>query len=309
LYLNSKEVFVVDRYAILVDAGYFYAAAAQAVSKETTPIPRHRVSINAPGAFVQGLISRGAQLIANTNGPPAYLLRVYWYDALRGAQPTLEQSTVAGLPGVKVRFGTINAQGKQKGVDSLIVTDLVELARNRAVCEAILVSGDEDLRIAMQIAQTFGIRVHVLAVGEPQKNVNPSLRMEADSVDMLDERWLAEHVVIIDESRTKSVISSVESGSRPGVSATRSGGGSSDILDNAALRVCDELLRDEGCVQDLYRHFAASTAVPSEYDRVLLVGVAGAVGRSLAPEEKRRVRGMFVTQVRRLAAKAASPAR
>ena len=77
-----------DRYAILVDAGYFYAAAAQAVSKETTPIPRHRVSINAPGAFVQGLISRGAQLIANTNGPPAYLLRVYWYDAcLSGLLP------------------------------------------------------------------------------------------------------------------------------------------------------------------------------------------------------------------------------
>jgi uncharacterized LabA/DUF88 family protein len=34
----------------------------------------------------------------------------------------------------------------------LIGTDLIELARNHAISDAVLLSGDEDLRIGVQIA-------------------------------------------------------------------------------------------------------------------------------------------------------------
>jgi uncharacterized LabA/DUF88 family protein len=56
------------------------------------------------------------------------------------------------MPDVKIRLGYINGAGQQKGVDSLIVTDLIELARNQAISDAYLVSGDGDLRVAVQIA-------------------------------------------------------------------------------------------------------------------------------------------------------------
>ena len=46
--------------------------------------------------------------------------------------------------------------GRQKGVDSLIVTDLIELARNHAISDAVLLAGDEELRIGVQIAQSLG---------------------------------------------------------------------------------------------------------------------------------------------------------
>ena len=55
-------------------------------------------------------------------------------------------NTLARLTDVKVRLGLVNSYGQQKGVDSLIVTDMLTLARNRAMAHCVLLSGDEDLR-------------------------------------------------------------------------------------------------------------------------------------------------------------------
>jgi len=94
-----------------------------------------------------------AQSVANSSP----LLRIYWYDgASRKTDPTAEHSRLAHCNNIKVRLGFLNSQGQQKGVDSLIVTDLVELARNRAVGDVVLVSGDEDVRIGVQLAQILG---------------------------------------------------------------------------------------------------------------------------------------------------------
>jgi NYN domain len=58
----------------------------------------------------------------------------------------------------------INAKGQQKGVDSRIVTDLVELASNHAICDAMLVTGDGDLAIGIELAQRRGVRVAVMGI-------------------------------------------------------------------------------------------------------------------------------------------------
>jgi hypothetical protein len=42
------------------------------------------------------------------------------------------------LQDVKVRLGFVNSVGEQKGVDWLIVTDMIALARNRAISDAAL---------------------------------------------------------------------------------------------------------------------------------------------------------------------------
>jgi hypothetical protein len=65
------------------------------------------------------------------------MLRAYWYDAAKDAIPTPEQLLIARLPRVMLRLGRLSG-GKQKGVDSLIVRDLMTLARERAVATAFL---------------------------------------------------------------------------------------------------------------------------------------------------------------------------
>lgn len=146
-----------DRTAIFVDAGYLFAQGSVVLtgSKKTRP------SLSMDNAAVlEELITVAA---AKTRNIP--LLRIYWYDGAIGYKgPTIEQATLAQLDNVKVRLGFVNSSGQQKGVDSLIVTDMIELARLGAITDAVLMSGDEDVRIGVQIAQTFGVRVHLLGI-------------------------------------------------------------------------------------------------------------------------------------------------
>jgi hypothetical protein len=127
-----------DRVAVLVDAGYFFAAAGSALVSGSGNQRRDSLIFDEKSAVkeLEALAQRVAQ-----NSP---LLRIYWYDgASRKTGPTAEHSRLAHCNNIKVRLGFLNFAGQQKGVDSLIVTDLVELARNRAVGDVVLVSGDE----------------------------------------------------------------------------------------------------------------------------------------------------------------------
>ena len=120
---------------------------------------RRVISIRNVSSLISALLEQASKQCDNPS-----LLRIYWYDAIQGPRMSLEQTTLAHQVGLKLRLGSLNNAGEQKGVDSLIVTDLIELARNNAIADAVIVSGDEDLRVAVQVAQTFGVRVHVLAV-------------------------------------------------------------------------------------------------------------------------------------------------
>ncbi|CAM5328455.1 hypothetical protein STANM309S_02511 [Streptomyces tanashiensis] len=110
------------------------------------------------------------------------LLRVYWYDGARRRIHTPEQQAIAELPDVKVRLGNLNANNQQKGVDSLIRTDLESLARHRAISDAALVGGDEDLVSAVEAAQGYGARVHLWGIEAAEgRNQAEALLWEVDS--------------------------------------------------------------------------------------------------------------------------------
>jgi hypothetical protein len=65
--------------------------------------------------------------------------------------------------------------------------DLVELARNRAVGDVMLVSGDEDVRIGVQLAQSFGVRsTYLVGIKPSAGNQSVELRQEADTCTELD---------------------------------------------------------------------------------------------------------------------------
>jgi hypothetical protein len=109
-------------HAIFVDAGYVHAAAGLLVAGTED---RRSFDLDAEG-LIEAFIDKARTIFADSR-----LLRVYWYDGARRRIHTSEQQAIAELPDVKVRLGNLNANNQQKGVDSLIRSDLESLARHR----------------------------------------------------------------------------------------------------------------------------------------------------------------------------------
>ncbi|MFD3488270.1 MULTISPECIES: NYN domain-containing protein [unclassified Streptomyces] len=169
-------------HAIFVDAGYVHAAAGLLVAGTED---RRSFDLDAEG-LIEAFIDKARTIFADSR-----LLRVYWYDGARRRIHTPEQQAIAELPDVKVRLGNLNANNQQKGVDSLIRTDLESLARHRAISDAALVGGDEDLVSAVEAAQGYGARVHLWGIeaGEGRNQAEPLL-WEVDSQRTFDlEFW------------------------------------------------------------------------------------------------------------------------
>ncbi|MFJ3620173.1 NYN domain-containing protein [Streptomyces iakyrus] len=165
-------------HAIFVDAGYLYAAAGRLVSGTED---RRAFDLDAEG-LIDALIDKARTIFADSR-----LLRVYWYDGARRRIHTAEQQTIAELPDVKVRLGNLNANNQQKGVDSLIRSDLESLARHRAISDAALLGGDEDLVSAVEAAQGYGARVHLWGIEAPEgRNQAEPLLWEVDSQRTFD---------------------------------------------------------------------------------------------------------------------------
>ncbi|MET9107966.1 NYN domain-containing protein [Streptomyces zhihengii] len=165
-------------HAIFVDAGYVYASAGLLVAGTED---RRSFDLDAEG-LIEAFIDTARTIFADSR-----LLRVYWYDGARRRIHTPEQQAVAELPDVKVRLGNLNANNQQKGVDSLIRSDLESLARHRAISDAALVGGDEDLVPAVEAAQGYGARVHLWGVEAAEgRNQAEPLLWEVDSQRSFD---------------------------------------------------------------------------------------------------------------------------
>lgn len=149
-----------NRFAVLVDAGYLLSQSVQALS-EMKSKARKDVEISDPQGLVSMIISNAAAALENQN-----LLRVYWYDGVFGRM-SAEQESLALLPDVQLRQGIVNRSGVQKGIDSKMMADLIELSTNQAISDAVLVTGDGDLVIGIEWAQRRGVRVALIGIEEP----------------------------------------------------------------------------------------------------------------------------------------------
>jgi uncharacterized LabA/DUF88 family protein len=172
---------VLARYAVMVDVGYIYAAAGELLFGTSA---RRDYRVDAVG-LIQTITKHADELFRGE------LLRVYWYDAARDRVPTIDQRVVAQMPWVKLRLGNLNARGQQKGVDANIRADMEALARHRAITDAVLIAGDEDMVPAVEAAQAYGSRIHLWGI-EPPYGTNQAERLvwESDTVDVLDSAFV-----------------------------------------------------------------------------------------------------------------------
>ena len=178
---NGTPLPLLSRYAIMIDVGYIYASAGELLFSASY---RHEYRVDA-AELIRGLIREASEKVRGE------LLRVYWYDAARDRVPTFDQRVIAQMPLVKLRLGNLNARGQQKGVDAQIRADMEALARHRAITDAVLVAGDEDMVPAVEAAQAFGVQVHLWGI-EPPYGTNQAERRvwESDTVHVLERTFL-----------------------------------------------------------------------------------------------------------------------
>jgi uncharacterized LabA/DUF88 family protein len=259
-----------DRVAVFVDAGYLFAQGSAALTGSQKP--RSSLLLDAQMAM------DALKSVASNRAQHCRLLRIYWYDgAIGGGRPTSEQALIAHLDDVKLRLGFINSSGQQKGVDSLIVTDLIELARQKSVCDAVLLSGDEDVRIGVQVAQSYGVRVHLLGITPSRGSQSHHLLQEADTTT----EWEVECVRQFLSVRPIEAVAGVPE------ATTRH----SDTLEGIVADVVGAL--QESDLDAISVFWETNRGVPPDIDRKLLGRGRGAIARELDKEELKLVRARF----------------
>ena len=264
--------------AVFIDAGYLYAQGSVLLSGKRQRREDVRLNVAKMLESLRTLSSRKA--------PGGRLLRIYWYDALqRGGSLSQEQRLISESEDVKFRFGTINGAGEQKGVDSLIVTDMVDLARNRVISDALLLSGDEDIRIGVQLAQTYGVRVHLLGIKPARGSQSPDLIAESDTLcewdDSVVSNWMS--VSARDESSPVLPIEIKPASFQQAV----------DVVVNERVSSISK-----GDIISVYQYLQAnSNQLPGDFDRPSLARIRDVLGRDLDPKERRDFRAALVAAV------------
>jgi|APLak6261679142_1056127.scaffolds.fasta_scaffold00098_14 uncharacterized LabA/DUF88 family protein len=254
-----------ERVAIFVDAGYLFAQGSTLIAG--TKLKRSETKLDEVKA-----LALFEALAKQLTGLP--LLRTYWYDGTSSG-PSPAHVSLAFRPNVKVRLGIVNSHGEQKGVDSLIVSDLMNLSRNRAIADAVLVTGDEDIRVGVQQAQEVGVRVHLVGLEPAARNQSFLLRQEADT-----QRELSKAEVL-------SFLTQVVAPLAPAVPAVVAGATAS--LDAVANQVAMTLPKP-----DLERVLKSPKGIPPDVDQQLLSMARATKGSSLVEQEKRDLRKRFV---------------
>lgn len=260
--------------AVFIDAGYFYKQGMFALSGKDV----RRESIDLDVRAMLSELSDHAREVSEG----ARLLRIYWYDGVaRYAAPSIAQKEVAEQKDIKCWFGVLNSGGVQKGVDSLLVVDLIELSRNKAITDAVVMSGDEDIRLGVQVAQTFGVRVHLLGIDGPQYSQSLDLVIEADTHTLWSKRRL--------ENWMRSLEPTV-------VDADQAPTVQNERLQAAVLEVIRSLSDSER--KEIVSSYDRSEWLPPQYDSKLLSTVSDAVGRELTSEERAHSRSDLVAHLR-----------
>ena len=264
-----------DRVAVFVDAGYLFAQG----SIELCGAKLARGDIALDHDAVAAKLKTFAEAASKLP-----VLRIYWYDGTSQG-PTSQHITLAEQTDVKVRLGFVNSQGQQKGVDSLIVTDMITLARNRAMAECVLLSGDEDLRVGVQQAQEYGVRVHLLGIKPARGSQSLFLLQEADATHEWEASDLGSFLQC--SPHVEPVPASSEDAGTTGFQEV------ADSLEDVARQVAAEVPQAE--IAALVGSIRKTNQRPRDKDAKLLAISRRVLGKDLDSSQKSKVRAAFLS--------------
>ena len=308
-----------ERVAAFVDAGYFWVQISHLLYGQREG--RERIVLDAR------LMRESLLRQIREQFPESSLLRVYWYDG-RGpnGQLSAQHRDIACLNDIKMRYGTLNGEGQQKGVDGLLMADMIALAQNRAITAALLVSGDADLTPGVSAVQMLGVRVHRLEMVN-QVASSPVLSEEVD----VNTVWPASEIEsfvsrVRDEGSSEPVTPAVcpapvqekatapvaeaagnvqgnAAGNDTGKDAGKAVGEAAEAPGKpSASGLSPEETGSAPSLRQIARTFVEELkheekqqlrnmiAIPKDYDKRLLFDARTALGRFLEPEETRKLR-------------------
>lgn len=153
-----------NKYVVMVDAGYLLASMARVLTGSSN---RNMIQVSWEKLVQQ--MKQEIDELQQGQSPGAELLRVQWYDSppeeFEGKRIAEEAFlAIDGISRTKTRIGRTSF-GNQKGVDVKLALDIVNLSMRGLVTDLYLVSGDDDLTEAVELAQDYGVRVHLYNVG------------------------------------------------------------------------------------------------------------------------------------------------
>ena len=267
-----------DRVAVFVDSGYLFAEGSRALSGRK--LQRGEINLDYDGVIcsLKAFSEQVSQLP---------LLRIYWYDGTSQG-PSTQHIALAEKGYMKVRLGFVNSYGQQKGVDSLVVTDMITLARNGAMAECVLLSGDEDIRVGVQQAQEYGARVHLLGIKPARSSQSQFLRQEADSLH----EWESDDLSVFLECQPRASIQPEGQREAPIV------GSHVPMNIPSSLREVAQMIAGEiphSDIEALIDQIESTGQRPYEIDARLLRMSQSALKHDLDSREKESVRGEFLS--------------
>ena len=128
-------------------------------------------------------------------------MRICWYTIEEKYERTLKIHGPNCLDKVRVVFGTgvpTSGEPKEKGVDALLVADLIYHAAQKNMDYAQLVAIDLDFVFAIRRVEDFGCRSAVLAFG---KEAPDGLQKSCDDYRFIGKDELVKHTNIV-QART-----------------------------------------------------------------------------------------------------------
>ena len=261
-----------DRCALFIDAGYLIAEGGSLCLGN-----KSRAHIQVEFA---DLVKAMVEHVTTHCKLP--LLRTYWYDGAKDGIPTKDQLDVASLPNVKLRLGRLS-NGKQKGVDSLIVIDLIRLARERGMATVYLLAGDEDLREGVAEAQSLGVRVVVLGIPVMGKNQAETLIRESDENMILPEAFWKPYFKLGPTPVSVTTAVPASPAKRPTTSTppkpAGTTAGSSSVKDATAFGEAFAKSWTSGATQDeVKRLLTMKPSIPNALDSQLLITAEAKLG-------------------------------
>jgi uncharacterized LabA/DUF88 family protein len=273
-----------NRVAVFIDAGYLYASAI----KLLTGIKQSRSAITLSYEDFLDYIIKQSEALTRRE-----LLRVYWYDGTSSG-PTGAHRKLAYQANVKLRLGMVSLAGEQKGVDSLLIMDMANLAQNRAMSDAVVLTGDEDIRVGVVLAQQYGVRVHLVGIADPdgERNQSSMLQQEADTTGLIGLEELQKFATVNDRSHSDDDEDYGEDAATVALIQ--------QLMDEAAHALISTLGPEE-LIQARTSLGTGAQSVPPMLDRQLLTVGRQRMQRDLQPHEKRQLRARFVTQLKRAA--------
>ena len=253
-----------DRYAIFVDAGYLYAEGGKLCCRTSR---RPEFNLDVEGMLATIVERAGTQCRRE-------LLRIYWYDGAPDRKPTPVQKSIAALANVKLRLGELSNTGQQKGVDALIFRDLMTLARERAIVDAFLLAGDEDLREGVKFVQDQGVRLTLIGIPseDGQNNQSEELVFESDEL------------IVLQHDEIRPYFTSLLPGQPPNFEARNS----AEVGELFARWWLDETAEPERQVMLQQR-----PVIPGYIDSALLRVAEQSLGRPVREGDKVPLRGAF----------------